>query len=188
MKKPHEINTNPVEIEQDDGSENVIVPEEYAPKGRTENLIWEKYRQIPTIEREIADIPVERRVGLVGRLVQELLDLAFMNPRELFDDDGTLRPVTDIPDHVFIAIQSLDVSVRKSMRKDEGNEVETVKKIKFADKSKYLYLLGKVLKLWDGDGTIPIDEAERKYREEQRKVADEAIQKLVQRSRRGDEE
>ena len=69
---------------------------------------------------------------------KELADIAFQTAADLFDEEGNLIPITDLPDHVASTITQVEVEVRDKLVKDEdGNPtVETVilKKIKRADK------------------------------------------------------
>ena len=66
--------------------------------------------------------------------------LLFRDPRELFDEDGQLRPFVDLPGHVLQGIA--DVQVRfalSSENDDEGRPFpEFVFKIKFNYKVKAL--------------------------------------------------
>lgn len=73
------------------------------------------------------------------RVVAELACSAFLDPGELFYDDGTVRPISDLPEHVRRAISGIDVI--------DGREDHTMK-IRFVEKNKSVELLGKWLKMW----------------------------------------
>jgi len=75
------------------------------------------------------------------RLIQELALIAFSNPLELFDENGTLKDITALSENVARSIQS--IKVRLISQKDGSDEVVT--EIKFWDKVKTLELLGKHL-------------------------------------------
>lgn len=85
------------------------------------------------------------------RVKKELADIAFQSANDLFDDDGNLIAINDLPDHVASTITQVEVEVRDKLVKDEdGNPtVETVilKKIKRADKLAALTLFARHFKI-----------------------------------------
>lgn len=93
-----------------------------------------------------------RHVGITAEKVKkELADIAFQSANDLFDDDGNLIAINDLPDSVASTITQVEVEVRDKLVKDEdGNPtVETVilKKIKRADKMAGLTLLARHFKI-----------------------------------------
>ena len=50
------------------------------------------------------------------RLVQELASIAFANPKEIFDDDGEMLPISQIPDHCLGALQEVQVETTTDRR------------------------------------------------------------------------
>ena len=93
-----------------------------------------------------------QHVGITAEKVKkELADIAFQSANDLFDDDGYLIPVNQLPDHVASTIVQIEVEVRDKIVKDEdGNptvESVTLKKIKRADKMAGLTLLARHFKI-----------------------------------------
>lgn len=67
--------------------------------------------------------------------------LAFFDPRNFFEDDGSLKRIQDLDEHTRMALAGLEV-----MDLPEGNG--RLKKIRPADKGQNLERLGKHLKLF----------------------------------------
>ncbi len=93
---------------------------------------------------------IQEKAGVTQeRILNALLAIAEFDPRKLFNKDGTLKKVHEIPDDVASAIVSLE---------SDDSEGE-VKKVRFSDKVRALELLGKHLKMFtdrneiaDGNG------------------------------------
>lgn len=80
----------------------------------------------------------------VERVLAEIARLAFFDPRKLFDDDGKPIHVSQLDDDTAAAIAGLDIVT-------QGNQeigFAEVLKVKLADKSRNLELLGKYLKMF----------------------------------------
>jgi phage terminase small subunit len=75
------------------------------------------------------------------RVLQEIAKLAFFDPRNFFEDDGSLKRIQDLDEHTRMALAGLEV-----MDLPEGNG--RLKKIRLADKGQNLERLGKHLKLF----------------------------------------
>ncbi len=73
------------------------------------------------------------------RVLQSLLNIAEFDPRRLFNSDGTIKPMSALPNDVALAIASVESD-------DSDGDV---KKVKLWDKVKALELLGRHLKLFD---------------------------------------
>ena len=108
----------------------------------------------PRIAKRIQDIHAEqfRSVGITAeRVKQELARVAFASAADLFDEDGHLVPLHDLPDDVASTITAVDVEVQQKITKGEdgGPVVEEVvtKKIKRADKMAALALLARHFKI-----------------------------------------
>lgn len=78
---------------------------------------------------------------LVHRISQELQDMGLLNTREIYNDDGTLKAIRDIPDHVLKCVQGIDVI--ETSGKD--GTVSQIKRLRFTDKQKALEMLGRNL-------------------------------------------
>lgn len=65
------------------------------------------------------------------RVLQEYAKLAFLDPRKFFNGEGDLIPIHELPAEVAATLTGMDVTT--SFNK-ENESIETVKKIKYADK------------------------------------------------------
>jgi len=90
----------------------------------------------------------ERTEITQDKVLNEIAKMAFVNAKSLFDDNGHLKKINELPDDITAAISGIDVG---EVRSNDSLTV-VVKKIKFWDKRGSLELLGKHLKLFDGDG------------------------------------
>lgn len=77
------------------------------------------------------------------RTVRQLSNCVHADIRDLFDEDGRLIPITELPPHVAAAIQSFEIVRRKSHEKnDEGKPVyHEVLKVRLVDKKNTLELM-----------------------------------------------
>lgn len=95
------------------------------------------------------------------RVIRELAKLAFYDTRDLFDERGMLKPITQLDEITRAAIAGLDVETREF--EGEGPVIRTsVKRVKLADKGQNLERLGKYLKLFtdrvEHDGRISLEQ------------------------------
>jgi len=108
----------------------------------------------PNIQEAIRVAMDERsqRTGItVDRVVEAIAKIGFSDIREIFTGTDKLCSITDLPDGIASAVQSIEVVVRPiGATGDDGiNEVEHVYKIRLSDKLKVLELLGKHLGMFD---------------------------------------
>jgi phage terminase small subunit len=78
------------------------------------------------------------------RVLKEIARLAFFDPRKLLNADGTPKSIHELDDDTAAAVAGIDIVTR-------GNEdlgYADIMKVKLADKSKNLELLGRHLKLF----------------------------------------
>lgn len=120
--------------------------------------------KIPKIAAAIAERQERRQEKLkisAERVLEELAKLAFYDPRDLFDERGFLKPITEMDDITRAAIAALDTETRELG--GEGPLQRTlVKKIKLADKGLNLERLGRYLKLFtdrvEHDGRVTLEQ------------------------------
>ena len=79
----------------------------------------------------------------VDRILRELLAGAHLDPIDLFDDHGNLKPLSEIPAHARRTITGIDFYTQ-----GRGDEAQPVCKLKLMDKAKCLELLGKYKAMW----------------------------------------
>jgi len=76
-------------------------------------------------EREKAAI---RTNITIDRCLQEYARLAFLDVKQVFDDDGNLKKIQDMPEDARRAIAGLEVST------GENKDISTLSKVKLSDK------------------------------------------------------
>jgi phage terminase small subunit len=111
-----------------------------------------------------SDRLAEKFAATKERIIQELCRIAYLDPAELFDENGKLRPIHEIPPETRAAIAGVNVT--------KNQEGEIVSKIKLVDKTKALEMLAKYQKLFsDAPVTVnpyrgmPTAELEARLRE-----------------------
>lgn len=81
------------------------------------------------------------------RVLEELACIAFLDPGEMYDEDGNLKHIRDMPERVRRAIASMEVDRRNRRGRGEDGEEddieETNKRIRMNDKMKALEMLAK---------------------------------------------
>ncbi len=88
---------------------------------------------------DAATAKIQDRAGVSQeRVLNALLAIAEIDPRRLFEKDGTLKKLKDFPDDVAATIASIE--------SDDSNG--KVRKVKLWDKTRALELLGKHLKMF----------------------------------------
>jgi hypothetical protein len=78
------------------------------------------------------------------KVIQSIAESAFFNPSDLFDENGNLIPIHQLPSHCSSAIQNLQVT-----QTEKDGEKKTVVQYKFVDKNNSRIMLSKYLKLFD---------------------------------------
>jgi len=95
-----------------------------------------------------------RRLGIsIERVIAEIAKLAFYDPRDFFDDDNRLKPLSELePDQaaVIAGIETLH-----KITGDDSDCMAVVTKIKLPDKRANLELLGKYLKMFSDSTPAP---------------------------------
>lgn len=128
----------------------------------------------PKIAAAIAEKTEKRLTKLeisADRVLGELAKLAFLDPRRLFNPDGSLKPITELDDDTAASISGMDIEkLYEHFNKGGAKNVGTVTKVKLLDKGINLERLGRHLKLFtdkvevtDGDELVRRLQAGRKY-------------------------
>lgn len=110
----------------------------------------------PQVQRKAA----ERLADLIDpdRALREAAGLAYSNIQDIFDADGNLRPIQQLPREVAAAIASVEV-VKKNLAAGDG-QTDTVHKLKLWDKPKNLEMifkhLGLLIEKLQHSGTLKI--------------------------------
>lgn len=81
----------------------------------------------------------------VHEVLRGLGEIAFLDPADIFDDAGDVKPLSQIPAHARRCIAALEI---QELYDAESRTTYRVKKIKMHDKVRTLELLGKYLKLF----------------------------------------
>ena len=84
------------------------------------------------------------------RILQELSRLAFLDPRKLFNRDGSLKPIHELDDDTKSSVAGVDHdTLYQYFGKGQRKEIGRTTKIKLAQRTHALELLGKYRKLFD---------------------------------------
>lgn len=81
----------------------------------------------------------------VDKIANEYMKLAFFNPADVFNDNGTMKDIQQLDNNVTAAIKS--IKIKEDYRYEDGEQVFDgyTKEITFADKRASLDSLGKFL-------------------------------------------
>jgi len=115
-----------------------------------ENL---KKPEIQRLIQEAQQARSKRTEITQDRVLQEYARIAFLNPKSLFNDDGTIRNIKELDDDTAACIAGMDLVSRSG----PDNTDESVKKIKLTDKLRALQDLSKHLGMFEknaGDENI----------------------------------
>ena len=105
-----------------------------------------------------------------ARVLQEIARIALFDPRRLFFDDGTPKPITSLDDDTAAALAGLDVTEEFEGSGEDRKFVGYTKKYKIADKNSALDKLAKILGLYEKDNaqkndtTVLLNNAQRASR------------------------
>jgi phage terminase small subunit len=105
----------------------------------------------PHVQAEIQRLADKRAAKLdlkAEDVLREVMRLAMVDISEAFNEDGSLKPIKEIPVEVRRAIASVEVDELFEGHGDDREQVGYTRKVKFWDKVKTLQLLGQHLKLF----------------------------------------
>jgi phage terminase small subunit len=116
-------------------------------KGRRPDLAASKLLALPEVRAAVD----ERRavlceaVGLRQEMVvREMMAIGFSDVRQLFNEDGTLRPISELPDEAARAIAGVDVEDILTGRGKKLKRRSQMRKVKLWDKVKALSDLSRI--------------------------------------------
>lgn len=108
----------------------------------------------PDIQEAIAaafKARVERTQITADRVMKEVALAAFLDPLELFNDDGTMKPLKDMPEHARRAIAGIEVEEIFEGQGKDRTWIGYLKKIKLVSKEGTLNLAGRHVGAFEGD-------------------------------------
>lgn len=83
------------------------------------------------------------------RVLEGLAELAFFDPRKMFNEDGSMKRVTELDDMTVHALDGLHVEkLFKHFGKGQAEEVGTITRVRLADRGLNLERLGRHFKLF----------------------------------------
>lgn len=112
----------------------------YATKGA--EVTGSQLLRNPKVQSKLTELekPITEKLEITAeKVLQELANIAFFDPAELYDEKGNLRDIHNIPAPTRRVIASLDVTEEFT----NGIKTGTVKKVRLNSKIKALELLGK---------------------------------------------
>jgi len=120
----------------------------YSPK--TAEVQASQLLSKPNIRAAVAAAQEKRLKKLdisAERVLSELARIGFSDLRGVFDEDGSLLAMSDLPDDVAPIIASVEVTRERTRVNGDRTETESVTKVRAWDKVKALELLAKNLGL-----------------------------------------
>jgi phage terminase small subunit len=104
---------------------------------------------------------MDKRAGkyeiTADKVLQEIAKLAFHDPRKFFDDDGRIKPISELDDDTAMALSGME-TMHKIVGDDKDGCV-VLTKIKTADKGANLERLGRHLKLFTDKVEVEVSES-----------------------------
>lgn len=93
------------------------------------------------IEKAMAERAERTKID-ADRVLRELGKIAFLDPRRALNDDGSMKPFSDLDDDTAAALASFDVV------EIGGEQGGVIRKVRLADKLRALELIGKHLNMF----------------------------------------
>ena len=109
-----------------------------------------------TVERsELTGAALTNELVQHERVLQELCHIAYLDPAELFDGEGNLLPIDQMPERVRRTIGGIDVTYKDATKYTPASK--TIR-IKIIDKLEALKLLGMYLRMFQERPVVPDDQ------------------------------
>lgn len=116
-----------------------------------------KYINTPEVKAALAKISakaVQKYEVTVDRVVKELSAIAFRDPKDIYDEFGELKPLSEMPEAARRAIAGIEKTVENT-----PVGIRTKTKVTFDSKNQALTSLGRFLKMFIDRVEIEIDVA-----------------------------
>lgn len=98
----------------------------------------------------------------IPRILQELMRIAFFDPKDLYYDDGTPKALTEISEDARRCIVGIEFALE-----GKGEDAVTIKKYKIADKHKALENLGRHLAMFTDKMKVDVNTELQNMNDEQ---------------------
>lgn len=105
----------------------------------------------PDIQRRVHELHLQRVNEILineQTILRELLRIATSDLGLIFNPEGGIKPIHEIPEEVRRAMSGIDVEEIWEGRGEDRYQSGVIKKVKFWDKPKAIELLGKKLQIW----------------------------------------
>jgi phage terminase small subunit len=130
---------------------------------------------------------IERRRQMLAKdivtpefVLKGLLDMVRVDPKDMYSDDGSLKHVKDMPEHVRKAITSFDVDYRSYGKDDEAVTI-TTKKVKRESPKDVYFEMATMLGMKTGKGENAVTKEIIERLANIRKEAEEIAKKITNR-------
>ena len=128
-----------------------------ASKNQSDKTVWENSSKLASnakVAPRISELKerIAEKAVLTGALaLSEAMRIARFDVRQLFNENGALKPISEIDDETAAAIQSIEVFEQYSGRGENRVLVGRTKRYKMADKNAALEKLFKHFGLYETD-------------------------------------
>lgn len=118
-------------------------------QSRNESFYPELYDLVEEIKVTHIQPKLEKQFNITAdRVLTELARLGFSDVRQLFNDEGALKPINELTDDVAACVSSVEVEELFDGGGKDKVQIGFTKKIKLWDKKGSLEMLGKHLGIW----------------------------------------
>ena len=102
---------------------------------------------IQNLISELSKKATQRNEITVDRVLEEYAAIAFLDPQDIFNNDGTLKPLSEIPEQARRAISGIEITEKNVGTRTDPFMVD-VTKIKIENKKGALDSIGKYLAMF----------------------------------------
>lgn len=109
---------------------------------------WKNHTRVKPLIESLRMKSLEKLCITQERIAEELSKIAFLDMGELFDEDGNLLEIKDMPEAVRHSLASVEVFEEYAGRGEDREAIGRTKKFKLESKTKALELLGRWQKMF----------------------------------------